>query len=138
MRLWFANHRSSSSQMFFEIVALKIFASFTGKHLCWSLLLIKLQPLSPATLLRRDSNTGVFLRKIWSFSENLFFYRTPLVAAFETNCLYMLWKSIGWFLYDTSFYWKGFPNSVWKDTLMKTYKIRYLNCTDIFLFCLFS
>ena len=35
--------RSSRSQMFFKIGALKNFAMFTGKHLCWSLFVIKLQ-----------------------------------------------------------------------------------------------
>ena len=46
----------------------KLFLKFlqylqAGKHLCWSLFLIKLQALGlrPATLLKRDSNTGVFL-----------------------------------------------------------------------------
>ena len=34
---------------------------FTGKHLCWSLFLIKLQASRLATLLKRDSYTGVFL-----------------------------------------------------------------------------
>ena len=37
------NHfRSSLSQMFFKIGILKYFTNFTGKHLCWSLFLIKL------------------------------------------------------------------------------------------------
>ena len=35
--------RSSHSQMFFKIGILKKFADITGKHLCWSLSLIKLQ-----------------------------------------------------------------------------------------------
>ena len=35
-------------------------ANFTGKYLCWSLFLIKLQAQGPATFLKRDSNTGVF------------------------------------------------------------------------------
>ena len=48
-------------QMFFKIGALKIFSNFTGKHLCWSLFLIKLQPRRSETLLKRDSNTVVFL-----------------------------------------------------------------------------
>ena len=41
----------------------KLFLKFQkiGKHLCWSLILIKLQPFRPTTLLKRDSNTGVFL-----------------------------------------------------------------------------
>ena len=50
---------------------LKNFAIFTGKQLCWRLFLIKLQAFSPETLLKRDSNTGVFLciLRILSFFE---------------------------------------------------------------------
>ena len=41
---------------------------FTGKHLGWSLFLIKLQ-----ALLKRDFNTGkIFLWIFWNFSEELF------------------------------------------------------------------
>ena len=42
---------------------LKNFSVFTGKQLFWSLFLVKLQLLvfKPTTLLKRDSNTGVFL-----------------------------------------------------------------------------
>ena len=36
-------HKSNHSQMFFKIGALKNFAIFPGKCLCWSLFLIKLQ-----------------------------------------------------------------------------------------------
>ena len=43
-----------------QIDVLKNFANFTGKHLCWSLFLIRLQG-RPATLLKRDSNKDVFL-----------------------------------------------------------------------------
>ena len=55
------NCRSSCSQIFIKISVLKNFAIFTGKHLCRSLFLRKLQVLKPASLLKRDSNTGVFL-----------------------------------------------------------------------------
>ena len=37
--LWKNCSRSSCSQMFLEIGVLKSFAIFTGKHLCWSLLI---------------------------------------------------------------------------------------------------
>ena len=37
--------RNSRWQMFFQRTVLKILASFTGKHMCWSLFLIKLQVL---------------------------------------------------------------------------------------------
>ena len=51
----------SLSQMFFKIGILKNFANFTGKHMCWSLFLIKLLVLRPATLLTKDSNAGALL-----------------------------------------------------------------------------
>ena len=51
---------------------LKNFAIFTGKHLCWSLFFIKLQLWSPAILLKRDSNTGLFLWILPVFSKHLF------------------------------------------------------------------
>ena len=44
--------RSSRSQMFFKICVLKTSANFIGKHLCWSLFLLKLQALRTATLLK--------------------------------------------------------------------------------------
>ena len=47
----------------------KNFALFTERHLCWSLFLIRLQGWSPATLLERDSNTGILLR---NFLEQCF------------------------------------------------------------------
>ena len=57
------NYRSCHSQIFFKIGVYKNFESFTGKHLCWSLFLIKLQTWRPATLLRRDYNTGAMRKK---------------------------------------------------------------------------
>ena len=51
------------------LAVLKNFAIFLGKHLCWNLFLIKLQALRPATLLKRDSNTGVFLWSLPNFKE---------------------------------------------------------------------
>ena len=53
--------RSSHSQMFLKIDVLRNFASFTRKHLCWSL----------------------FFNKVaGEVFKNTFFYRTPPVAAF--------------------------------------------------------
>ena len=37
------------------------FAIFAIKRLCWGLFLMKSQARRPATLLKRDSNTGVFV-----------------------------------------------------------------------------
>ena len=41
-------------EVFHKKAILKNCATFIGKHLCWSLSLTKLQPFSPATLLKRE------------------------------------------------------------------------------------
>ena len=65
---WKRNHRSSSSQIFFKKGVLKNFVNVTGKHLFWSLFLIKLQIWGLAYLLRRDSNTGAMRKKLQKHS----------------------------------------------------------------------
>ena len=45
----------------FKIDVCKNCAVFTGKHLRWSLFVIKLQACKPVNLLERDSSTSVFL-----------------------------------------------------------------------------
>ena len=50
---------------------LKNFANFTGKHLCWSLFFTKLQAFRPATLLKIDSYTSVFLWNLRNSEEHL-------------------------------------------------------------------
>ena len=52
--------RSSRLQIFFKVGVLKIYAIFTGKHLLWSLFLIKFKSFRPATLLKRNSYIGIF------------------------------------------------------------------------------
>ena len=66
--------------MFFKIGVLKNFALFTGKHLRWSLFLIKLQARRPSTLSKRDS-TQVFSCEYYEIFKKDFFYRTLLVVA---------------------------------------------------------
>ena len=53
--------RRSRSQIFFKIGVIKYFEIFTGKNLWWKLFLIKLYAFRPAALLKRDSNTDIFL-----------------------------------------------------------------------------
>ena len=63
--------------MFFKIGVLKNFLNFTGKHLCLSFFLIKLQALRPATSLKTDSDTCVFLWNLWTFfTEQLILQKT--------------------------------------------------------------
>ena len=63
--------RSSRSQMLFKIGILKNFAISTRKQLGWSFFVIKLQALR-------------------ELLKNTFFYRTPPVAAPESNKLQQL------------------------------------------------
>ena len=54
-------YRSSLPEVFNKKGVLRNFAKFTGKHLCQSLFFNKVAGLRPATLLKKDSGTGVFL-----------------------------------------------------------------------------
>ena len=69
-------------------------AMSTGKNLCWSLLLIILHAFIPTTLLKRDSNTGVFPKILWKFYKHLF-WRSSANACFciYTTC-YSIWPDL--------------------------------------------
>ena len=63
--------RSFRLQIFLKIGVLKNFINL--KHLCWSLILIKLQAIRPTTLLKRDSNEQVFSCDICGIFKSTFF-----------------------------------------------------------------
>ena len=64
-------------EMFFEKGFPKYFVKFTGKHLCWN--------LKTVTLLKRHSNTGVFLVNFATFK-----------SLFYLLCLLLQWWQIVW------------------------------------------
>ena len=64
--------RSSRSNFFFKIGVLQDFVILTGIHLCWSLFSIKTQAWRAATLLKRDSNTGVSCKCCAVFKKSFF------------------------------------------------------------------
>ena len=68
----FWSPKSSHQRCSVKVDLLKIFSNFTGKDLCWSLFLIKLQAFRPLTLLQLDSNTGVFLQICKNFKSTYF------------------------------------------------------------------
>ena len=72
--------RRTRSQLFFKICFFKTFCKFWVLD-CWSLFLKRLQAFRRGTLLKRDSNTCVFVWNLRIFLEQLFFSRMPLVAA---------------------------------------------------------
>ena len=69
----------SRSQTFFKTGALKNFAIFTGKHLCWNLFLIKLQDWKYNT---------VFSYEYCKIFENSFFMDHLLIILFQN---FMWW-----------------------------------------------
>ena len=72
-------------EILFKISVLKNCATFTGKQLCWSVILVKLQTWRPATLLK-ESPTQAFCSEFCENIKNSFFNRTPSVAASITTC----------------------------------------------------
>ena len=59
--------RSSHRRCSVKTGVFKNLQKFTGKHLCYSLFLIRLQVFRPATLLNSDSNTDIFLWNLPNF-----------------------------------------------------------------------
>ena len=55
------NSRSSHPEVFRKKDALKYFAKFAEKYMCWSLFLNKVTNRKPATLLKRNSDSDVLL-----------------------------------------------------------------------------
>ena len=87
-------YRSSHSQMYFRIGALKDFAMFTEKHLCWSLYLITVQAWMPVTLLRRDSVKFAKFLRTPIFTEHI---QWLLLEKSHELSLYCIWEQ--WMVY---------------------------------------
>ena len=115
---WERNYKNSRSQMFFKKSVLKNFASFTGKGLCWSLLLIKLQIRRLENLLRRDSDTAAMRKKYRSSRSQILFkkgvlknlwkhYReiTVLASLFDKVAGLKTWNSIKNTVYTEHLWW---------------------------------
>ena len=63
-------YKSSRSQMFFKTAVLKNLAIFPGKHLCWSLFLIKLQPCN---FIKKETPTKAVSSEYCEIFKNCFF-----------------------------------------------------------------
>ena len=91
MSIWISSfHENRTAEG--KIGAFKNFAVFTEKHLCWYLLLIKLQ-----NFIKQDSNTGVSCEYCKMFKDS-FLFRTPPVAVFVFNILlkdHYFWRHTG-------------------------------------------
>ena len=74
---------NSRSQMFSKTGALKYFAIFTGKNLCWSLFLIKPQDWRPAFLFKKRLQRRHFSLNIAKFLRTAFLLKTCWLYIFE-------------------------------------------------------
>ena len=63
---------------------LRNFTKFTGKYLCQSLFFNKVAGLRPATLLKRESRTGISC-EFCECSKNTFFTEHLWMTAFKIN-----------------------------------------------------
>ena len=72
--------RSSRTEMHFKIGVLRKFAMFTGRHLCWSLFLIRFQAWKPATLSKKTPT------KVFSCEYTLDFFNKLLVYKQLQDC----------------------------------------------------
>ena len=85
LRLSFA--RSSRSQIFFKIGIIKNFVNFTGKHLCWSLFLIKF---------KTDFNTDVFPWNFVNFKNIFFTEHVLFVLNLKMKKFLQVWHFSNW------------------------------------------
>ena len=84
----------------------------TRKHLWWSFFLIKLQTLRPATLLKRDSNTVVFLWILQNLKNIYFEDHLQTAASASWSILYKefnlrevsIWLQLIYFLTTIAFW----------------------------------
>ena len=65
--------------MFYKFDVLKNFSKFKGKHLCWSLFLNKVT--KACNFIKKETLVQVFSCEFCEISKNIFFHRTPPVAA---------------------------------------------------------
>ena len=119
--------RSSRLEVFFTKGNLKNFVKLAGKHLCQSLFFKKVAGFRPWTynfILKKEALAWVFSCEFCKNFKNTYYYRTPLVAASETNQLFS--TKITKFMNDL------FPK---KSKTLNNYKI-YILKVLIFMQCI--
>ena len=73
--------RSNRRRCFVKKDVLRIFAKFTGKHLCQSLLFNKKPGASCLQLIKKETLAQVFAREFCEISKSTLLHGTPMVAA---------------------------------------------------------
>ena len=79
----FNQTQKQAPEVFYRKAVLKQFAIFTGRHLCWSLFLIKLQDFRPANLSKETPAQYCNIFKNTNFEKNL-----PTAASVDCKNFY--------------------------------------------------
>ena len=103
----FSLNRSSCPEVFCKKGVLKHFAKFTGKHMCQSLFFNKV------AVLKKETLAQLFSCEFCKIFRNTFFYRTPLVAAFDLS--HILW----WLSLYYNFYFALFCSTMSGNDLIR-------------------
>ena len=84
------------SEVLYEKGALRNFSKSTGKHLCQSHFLIKLQAKA-CKFMKKEALAQVFSWEFYNISQNTLSYRNPLVAAsdnrLQSKLTSLIWKT---------------------------------------------
>ena len=75
--------RSSSPELLCKKGVLQNFPKFTGKHLSLTLFFDEVAGLIVYNFVEKETLAQVFSWEFYEISKNIFFYRTPSVAAFQ-------------------------------------------------------
>ena len=81
-----APSRTSRPEVFCKKIVLRNSVKFTGKHLSRSIFFNKVAGLSPATLLKRDSGTGIFLWILRNFKTTFYIEHLWWLLRIYTSC----------------------------------------------------
>ena len=123
-------HRNSRLQMFLKLRVLKYFAIFTGKHLCWSLLLMQLQALQTSRLQHRcfPVNIAKFLGhdkmiliKTTGIPEYLFDI-IPHTSHLYNTCLAEDFTTCYSFFPSTIIEWNKLNKRIWQSITMLSFR----------------
>ena len=133
-----AYYRNSLQRCFIKKTVLKNFVIFTGKHLCWSLFLLRLQVFRTnfyEHIFWRTSANGCFYyywcRKSYcgmNLCENMFFQENDICLLSTNNSLSLNWKQLPlwWTSFHFEFYVRDFPGSnywTWSVALRNFYTL---------------
>ena len=92
-------------EVFYKKTVIKIFAIFTGNHLCWSLFLIQLPAFSLATKVDKPKGSSLVKRKRWNNFIVKFQNPPHKLLSLELTIRKLMWKiTWNWGTFKSNFF----------------------------------